>query len=419
MKNILKSIISTIIAASLTLGFAGCGSNVNTESALIKVSKATLKVAVYLYGDDLITFQNILKKLNTKSTFYDLQIQDIPVSSYYSELNNLISANKAPDLMMCSVNIGTFIKQRTFLDITEQVMKDKNLKIQNFFKSTMDTVTYNKRIYGLPFQCINSYLFYNKDLFNAAGIPYPNNNWKWEDFNKTAKEFTKDTNGDGKIEQWGIFAGAVIPADVMLLSYGGDLNNIQSEASMNALNEYSDILKSCSVENLTKQTYSNGELATFLNGRVAMNIGVVIFGLPDNYYNYNFNFGIATIPYEKFKYTSASVDDFMINSKTHYKEAAYLALSDIIKAGFIGTRFPPSKDFFTLSLTNKLGSEFDLNTVIEGLNYNDGNTMNSDLNLFRIFNDKVIIPIMQGQKTPEQAAKDMAAALGNSGNSQN
>jgi multiple sugar transport system substrate-binding protein len=46
-------------------------------------------------------------------------------------------------------------------------------------------------------------LLYNKDLFDKAGIPYPNNNWKWEDLRNAAKKLTKNNNGDGKTYQWG------------------------------------------------------------------------------------------------------------------------------------------------------------------------------------------------------------------------
>jgi multiple sugar transport system substrate-binding protein len=40
-------------------------------------------------------------------------------------------------------------------------------------------------------------------MFDKAGLPYPTDQWTMNDLRETAKKLTKDTNGDGKIDQWG------------------------------------------------------------------------------------------------------------------------------------------------------------------------------------------------------------------------
>jgi len=49
----------------------------------------------------------------------------------------------------------------------------------------------------------NNLVFYNKNLFRQAGLPDPKPDWTWEEFLQIAKSLTKDTNNDGKPEQWG------------------------------------------------------------------------------------------------------------------------------------------------------------------------------------------------------------------------
>ena len=44
-------------------------------------------------------------------------------------------------------------------------------------------------------------MYYNKDAFDKAGIPYPDENWTWEDFETPPKKLTVVENG--KVEQWG------------------------------------------------------------------------------------------------------------------------------------------------------------------------------------------------------------------------
>lgn len=57
----------------------------------------------------------------------------------------------------------------------------------------------------------NTGLYYNKRIFEEAGVPSPadaqkDGTWTWETFIDYAKKLTVDTNGDGKIDQWGIAA---------------------------------------------------------------------------------------------------------------------------------------------------------------------------------------------------------------------
>jgi multiple sugar transport system substrate-binding protein len=47
-------------------------------------------------------------------------------------------------------------------------------------------------------------VYYNKNLFDQAGVAYPQAGWSWDDFLKAAQALTKDTNGDGATDQYGV-----------------------------------------------------------------------------------------------------------------------------------------------------------------------------------------------------------------------
>jgi multiple sugar transport system substrate-binding protein len=47
-------------------------------------------------------------------------------------------------------------------------------------------------------------VYYNKYLFDQAGLAYPNSDWNWDDFLATAKTLTRDSDGDGAIDQYGL-----------------------------------------------------------------------------------------------------------------------------------------------------------------------------------------------------------------------
>jgi len=68
-------------------------------------------------------------------------------------------------------------------------------------------VKYNGKTYGLPRDLSDVMLYYNKDLFDAAGVAYPNDNWTWDDLRDAAKKLTRDKNGSGTVNQWGFGVG--------------------------------------------------------------------------------------------------------------------------------------------------------------------------------------------------------------------
>jgi len=58
-------------------------------------------------------------------------------------------------------------------------------------------------VYGIPVTGAAEVLIYNKDLFDKAGLKYPDQTWTWKDMLQAAKKLTLDTNGDGRINQYG------------------------------------------------------------------------------------------------------------------------------------------------------------------------------------------------------------------------
>jgi len=75
--------------------------------------------------------------------------------------------------------------------------------LKDVYPQTLSAYQTPDGYYGLPRDFQTIVLFYNKDMFDAAGIAYPTADWTWEALRTAAKQLTKDINGDGKIDQYG------------------------------------------------------------------------------------------------------------------------------------------------------------------------------------------------------------------------
>ena len=77
-------------------------------------------------------------------------------------------------------------------------------------------------LYAMPYAFVMSVLHYNKDMFDAAGVAYPTDDWTWDELLEAAKALTKDFDGDGKIDQWGLyFKPDYYVLDAMIYAFGG------------------------------------------------------------------------------------------------------------------------------------------------------------------------------------------------------
>jgi multiple sugar transport system substrate-binding protein len=73
------------------------------------------------------------------------------------------------------------------------------------------------------------------DMFDAAGLDYPTDDWTWEDFREAARALTLDTDEDGEIDQWGYWIyGRYAQVDTWMFRNGGRyLNEDETAIELN------------------------------------------------------------------------------------------------------------------------------------------------------------------------------------------
>lgn len=119
-----------------------------------------------------------------------------------SQLMTSIMGGQAPDIIVCNPSmVASFRGINALADITDMVPADMKKSI---LKTAMDIVTNNEgKMDGLPQEGCTWQLFYRKDLFEKAGLDPNKPPQTWEELVKYGQALTKDTNGDGKTDQWG------------------------------------------------------------------------------------------------------------------------------------------------------------------------------------------------------------------------
>lgn len=119
-----------------------------------------------------------------------------------SQIMTSIVSGNAPDLIMCNTSMLAEYRGIGALADLSGYVSDETL--ESFLPSAKAMITTEDgKIDGLPQEGCNWALFYRKDLFEEAGLDPEKPPKTWEEFLEYAQALTKDTDGDGVIDQYG------------------------------------------------------------------------------------------------------------------------------------------------------------------------------------------------------------------------
>jgi len=129
------------------------------------------------------------------------QFQPIP-GNYPEKIQLMLGTGKAPDLFWLKGDTSpAYMNFEVLEPLDSYLAKDTDFDVDDFFPVFKDAFKYKGKYYGFG-KDFNAYvLFYNKAMFEEAGLKGPPTNWK--ELYDYAQKLTKDTNGDGKTDQYG------------------------------------------------------------------------------------------------------------------------------------------------------------------------------------------------------------------------
>jgi len=269
-----------------------------------------------------------------------VKLTNDPSSQAMFKLQNMLAAGTPPDLMSIhGAYFVPFAAAGALLDITTRAEGDGEFRLSDFYPGLIELCRVDGRIYSLPRYGSVYALFYNKALFDRAGLPYPGKgpSWTWQDFRRTARTLTKDTNGDGKPDQYGCsidFWGARIYPWVwqnrgQIISPDKRRSMLGSAATREALQFLVDLKMKDAVTPRTVEDERTGGRELFKMGRVAMYMSgpwdVQEFErMPD------LQWDAAPLPVGKERASLLGTENYAISAKTKMPDEAWALLKFLL-----------------------------------------------------------------------------------------
>jgi multiple sugar transport system substrate-binding protein len=125
--------------------------------------------------------------------------------TYWDKLQTGIAGGDAPDVFAMDGPLFPDYQSRdVLLDLKPYIDKSGYDLGQLADQAVADFTTEGGQ-FGLPRDLNVVVLYYNKAMFDAAGIAYPDETWDWAKLVEVGKQLTVDTSGDGTPDQWGFY----------------------------------------------------------------------------------------------------------------------------------------------------------------------------------------------------------------------
>jgi multiple sugar transport system substrate-binding protein len=174
-------------------------------------------------------WQKVAKEFEAQHPDIKVKVEVNDWDSYWEKIRVLMAGGTPPDVFAMDAPLypdwqsrGVLLNLQPYIDAEPGILDD-------VYPITLEAYKTKEGYFGLPRDFQTIVLYYNKDMFDAAGVAYPNDTWTYDDFRKAAKALTKDTNGDGTIDQWGFWAEVMDPEPywgAVVWSYGGDIVDV-------------------------------------------------------------------------------------------------------------------------------------------------------------------------------------------------
>jgi multiple sugar transport system substrate-binding protein len=160
-----------------------------------------------VFGDpaEAAAYEALVAAFEQEHPEIEVMLQHVPSQGDYRQrLAAGFSGGSPPDVMLINYRrFGAFAGQGGLEPLTAYLEGSELLSAADFFPVAIDSFRWQEELWCIPQNVSSLVVYYNQDLFDAAGLSYPVADWSWTDFLDSARALTQDSNGDGRSDQYG------------------------------------------------------------------------------------------------------------------------------------------------------------------------------------------------------------------------
>ncbi|GAB6086561.1 ABC transporter substrate-binding protein [Alkaliphilus crotonatoxidans] len=269
--------------------------------------------------------QAMIRAFEQKNPGIKVKYELASFNDYFTKLQSQIAGGNPPDTFELNYeNFVSYAAKGALLKLDEMIQADQNFDLSSLNQQAYEAFRYDDKQYGMVESFSNVVLFYNKDLFDAAGVSYPEPSWTWKDELQAAQRLT-----DREKRIWGTFSPIQFWEFYKTIAQNGGavFNQDQTKVTLNSRENIEALQWMVDKVNRYQVTPSDLEMSgqlegdLFKEGRIAMlRTGSWMF---DSFKDVPFDWDIALEPGNIQKAHHFFANGLAISRNTKHQEAAW------------------------------------------------------------------------------------------------
>lgn len=295
------------------------------------------KISFMVFGDpaELAAYQTLVDSFQQAHPEIEVELIHIPSQSdYRKRLAADLMAGAPADVVLINYRrYAAFAHLGALTPLDDYLADSKLIAKEDFYPEAYDPFLWQGQLMCIPQNLSSLVVYYNKDMFIAAGVPLPTDDWMWDDFLSAAQSLTKDTNGDGATDQFGVgLEPSLIRFSPFIWQAGGEVVDdpiepqslmLDTDEAFDAADFFFDLQRKHHVVPNAEEEASEDSESRFLNGRLAMYFNSRR-GVPTYRESANFDWDVAALPRGKTQAGILHADGYCLPGASKNKDAAWV-----------------------------------------------------------------------------------------------
>jgi multiple sugar transport system substrate-binding protein len=375
MKKLLVLMPALVLAAAI---LAGCGKK-EPAAGTAKAADSAVVLDYLIWDEEQApAMQSMIDGFQSGNPNIKVELTTTPWEQYMTKIQIMLGTNTAPDVFWMSTAVATQYMPMGVLEPLAPLVERDGYDLSTLNSNILNAYTYEGRLYAIPKDIDCFVIFFNKELFDKAKVPYPKDNWTWDDFRTVAKTLTGDgvygfgppTNDRAVNGILMSFGGAVYAPDRMR-------SVVNSRENISAFTMLTNMWKVDKSSPAGPELVETDPANMFINGITAMEYNGS-WVLATNSEALGNNLGIVEIPTGPAgKVTTSHGIGFGIPADGAKKDAAWEFLK------YLGTAEAQEKQAAMVIPANSSASgawtrqypDYDLSSIIRALEYSPANPL--------------------------------------------
>ncbi len=295
----------------------------------------TLTWAMWGSTEEVATHQVVADAFMAEHPDINVEIYNEPWADYFTRMQTLWASGDSesiPDVLFLWPTPR--YAAEGVLENLDPYIEASDYNLDDYWPALLESASYDGSVYGFPRDISVEVLYYSQDLFDAAGLEYPDESWTWDDLRSAAEELTV-TEDNGRVTQYGL---AMEGGKYQLWSgqNGGsildDMRNpsrctLTEPAAMEGFQFFADMMNDEVAMRDSNLSQAGGDAGVFANGEAAMIIQNASRVSQFNEAGLNYDVAPVPTPADGQRSASAGGAAWVMSEQSDNKDAAWTFLS--------------------------------------------------------------------------------------------